>query len=258
MSSLIDAAGRPLKGARPDAQAKTASPGAAPAPSGTPAGSYIKDSSLQTFAAAHRLRVIEDAAEEHGQTYKGRKVGSFGDITTVSFYPNKHITTGEGGMVTCHTADMAANVRLYRDQGQDPNQTYFHPVMGFNYRLTDLQGAVPNMNLVQGRGSSNATNIYIRGVGQRKARGPRRAQHRQHPAHHRYPAGLPDAEHLVARAGRALKVAKTELIYIADEKLDLMTDSVLLAEDGRSIHRYGPYTFAEMHIVEIGASGALA
>jgi methylase of polypeptide subunit release factors len=70
--------------------------------------------------------------------------------------------------------------------------------------------------------------------------------------------GVERTRELVARAGLALKVAKTELIYIADEKLDLMTDSVLLAEDGRSIHRYGPYTFAEMHIVEIGASGALA
>lgn len=62
---------------------------------------------------------------------------------------------------------------------------------------------------------------------------------------------------IVARAGLALKVAKTEWIYIADEKLDLMTDSVLLAEDGRSIHRYGPYAFGEMHVVEIGTPRAL-
>ena len=70
--------------------------------------------------------------------------------------------------------------------------------------------------------------------------------------------GVERTREIVARSGLALKVAKTEWIYIADEKLDLMTDSVLLAEDGRSIHRYGPYTFGEMHIVEIGAPGTLA
>jgi release factor glutamine methyltransferase len=70
--------------------------------------------------------------------------------------------------------------------------------------------------------------------------------------------GIERTREILARGGLSLKVAKTELIYIADEKLDLMTDSVLLAEDGRSIHRYGPYTFGEMHIVEIGAPGALA
>jgi methylase of polypeptide subunit release factors len=69
--------------------------------------------------------------------------------------------------------------------------------------------------------------------------------------------GVERTREIVGRAGLGLRIAKTEWIYIADEKLDLMTDSVLLAEDGRSIHRYGPYTFGEMHIVEIGAPGAL-
>jgi len=63
---------------------------------------------------------------------------------------------------------------------------------------------------------------------------------------------------LVKRLGFELRIASTSLIYIADEKLDLMTDSVLCAEDGRSIHRYGPYTLAEMHIVEIGAAECFA
>lgn len=69
--------------------------------------------------------------------------------------------------------------------------------------------------------------------------------------------GVERTREIVGLAGLDLKIAKTEWIYIADEKLDLMTDSVLLAEDGRSIHRYGPYTFGEMHIIEIGAPGAL-
>lgn len=70
--------------------------------------------------------------------------------------------------------------------------------------------------------------------------------------------GIERTREILAPAGLALRVARTELIYIADEKLDLMADSVLLSEDGRSIHRYGPYTFGEMHIVEIGAPGDLA
>ena len=62
---------------------------------------------------------------------------------------------------------------------------------------------------------------------------------------------------LLQGIGLALRVAATTLVYIPDEKLDLMTDSVLLAEDGKSIHRYGPYAFAEMHIVEIGEPDTL-
>lgn len=63
---------------------------------------------------------------------------------------------------------------------------------------------------------------------------------------------------LVKQSGLEMRVASTTLIYIVDAKLDLMTDSVLCAEDGRSIHRYGPYTLADMHIVEIAAAGVLA
>ncbi len=70
--------------------------------------------------------------------------------------------------------------------------------------------------------------------------------------------GLERSRDIVSRLGLELRVAATTLIYITDEKLDLMTESVLCAEDGRSIHRYGPYAFAEMHIVEIGAPGTLA
>ena len=88
------------------------------------------------------MLIVEDAAEAIGARVRGTHVGGHSDIATFSFFGNKTLTTGEGGMVTCHDAKMAANVRLYRDQGQDPNQTYFHPVLGFNYRLTNLQAAV--------------------------------------------------------------------------------------------------------------------
>jgi methylase of polypeptide subunit release factors len=69
---------------------------------------------------------------------------------------------------------------------------------------------------------------------------------------------LDRSREIVTRRGLELRVAATTLIYIADEKLELMTENVLCAEDGRSIHRYGPYAFAEMHIVEISAPGTLS
>ena len=70
--------------------------------------------------------------------------------------------------------------------------------------------------------------------------------------------GLDRSREILTGLGLEMRVAATTLIYIADEKLDLMTESVLCAEDGRSIHRYGPYAFGEMHIVEIGAPGSLS
>ncbi len=88
------------------------------------------------------ILIVEDAAEAIGARVRGTHVGGHSDIATFSFYGNKTLTTGEGGMVTCHTHEMADRIRLYRDQGQDPNRTYFHPVLGFNYRLTNLQAAV--------------------------------------------------------------------------------------------------------------------
>jgi len=88
------------------------------------------------------VAVVEDAAEAIGARVRGQHVGAAADIATFSFFGNKTITTGEGGMVTCQTPEMAARIRLYRDQGQDPERTYFHPVLGFNYRLTNLQAAV--------------------------------------------------------------------------------------------------------------------
>ncbi|MBM3665468.1 MAG: DegT/DnrJ/EryC1/StrS family aminotransferase, partial [Actinobacteria bacterium] len=88
------------------------------------------------------VAVVEDAAEAIGARVRGHHVGASADIATFSFFGNKTITTGEGGMVTCHSPEIAARIRLYRDQGQDPDRTYFHPVLGFNYRLTNLQAAV--------------------------------------------------------------------------------------------------------------------
>ena len=97
---------------------------------------------IMQIAEANRLWVVEDAAEAHGAQIHGRKVGSIGTCGMFSFYGNKIITTGEGGMVTTDDADLAGQVRLYRGQGQDPARRYWFPVIGFNYRMTNIQAAI--------------------------------------------------------------------------------------------------------------------
>lgn len=85
------------------------------------------------------LKIIEDAAEMHGQTYFGQPCGSFGDISTFSFYPNKHITTGEGGMVVCNDTALAERCRLLRNLAFVPEKRFVHEELGWNYRFTHLQ-----------------------------------------------------------------------------------------------------------------------
>ena len=88
------------------------------------------------------LFVLEDAAEAHGALYKGKRVGSFGECAMFSFYGNKIITTGEGGMVVTDDAELATKLRLLRGQGQDPERRYWFPVVGYNYRLTNVAAAI--------------------------------------------------------------------------------------------------------------------
>lgn len=97
---------------------------------------------ILALAQEHGLFVLEDAAEAHGARYKGRPVGSIGHCATFSFYGNKIVTTGEGGMVTTNDAALAERLRLYRGQGVDPHRRYRHPVVGFNYRMTNVAAAI--------------------------------------------------------------------------------------------------------------------
>ena len=91
----------------------------------------------------YNLKLIEDAAEMHGQLYKGRKCGSFGDISTFSFYPNKHITTGEGGMIVCNDPVLADRCKKLRNLAFEPNgRRFIHNEIGWNYRMTNLQAAL--------------------------------------------------------------------------------------------------------------------
>jgi len=94
----------------------------------------------------HGLAVIEDAAQAHGAKYKGRPVGSLGDIACFSFYPGKNLGAyGEGGAVTTSNAEYARTIRMLRDWGQDGK--YHHVLRGFNYRMEALQGAILRVKL---------------------------------------------------------------------------------------------------------------
>ncbi len=94
------------------------------------------------IAKCNNLAVIEDAAEAHGAEYKARKVGGIGDIGIFSFYGNKIITTGEGGMIVTNDSWIAERVRRLRNHGMSTTRRYWHPHLGYNYRLTNIQAAI--------------------------------------------------------------------------------------------------------------------
>ncbi len=94
------------------------------------------------LAKKYNLKIIEDAAEMHGQTYKGQPCGSFGDISTFSFYPNKHVTTGEGGMIVTDSEEITNRCRSLRNLCFKPERRYVHDELGFNFRMSNLQAAV--------------------------------------------------------------------------------------------------------------------
>lgn len=97
---------------------------------------------IRAVAVKHGLFVIEDAAEAHGAQYKGKLVGTLSDISTFSFYGNKILTTGEGGMVCTQDDRLAARVRQLRGQGQDLQRRYWFTMVGYNYRMTNIAAAI--------------------------------------------------------------------------------------------------------------------
>ncbi|HXQ38432.1 MAG TPA: DegT/DnrJ/EryC1/StrS family aminotransferase, partial [Anaerolineales bacterium] len=97
---------------------------------------------VMEIAHRHNLYVIEDAAEAHGARIDDKPVGAFGDVSTFSFFGNKIITTGEGGMVVTNNADLAQKIRQLKGQGVDPDRRYWFPIVGYNYRMTNIQAAI--------------------------------------------------------------------------------------------------------------------
>lgn len=98
--------------------------------------------SVIELAQKYELMIIEDGAEAHGLEYKGKKCGSFGDISIMSFYPNKHVTTGEGGMVLTDNERMYERCNSFRNLCHKPGFRFVHEELGYNYRMSNIQAAV--------------------------------------------------------------------------------------------------------------------
>lgn len=126
---------------------------------------------IMDVARRHEVVVIEDAAQAHGARYKGRTVGSIGDIGCFSFYPTKNLGAyGEGGAITTSNAEHARTIRMLRDWGQD--RKYHHMLCGYNYRMEGLQGAILRVKLRHleqwteaRRGAANAYNRLLADCG---------------------------------------------------------------------------------------------
>jgi perosamine synthetase len=105
-------------------------------------GNPVEIEPVAAIADKYGLFMVEDSAEAHGAEYGGQHCGTFGDIATFSFYGNKLMTTGEGGMVITNDERLFGRMKLLRGQGMDPDRRYWFPVLGYNYRLTNLQCAI--------------------------------------------------------------------------------------------------------------------
>jgi len=105
-------------------------------------GMPVNMDKIAKMAERHNLRVIEDAAQAHGLSYKSQPCGSFGDISIFSFYPNKHVTTGEGGMVLVDNPELAERCRSLRNLCFGEKQRFVHHELGFNYRMSNVQAAL--------------------------------------------------------------------------------------------------------------------
>jgi perosamine synthetase len=97
---------------------------------------------INHIAAVHGLWVVEDAAEAHLATYKGKRVGNLAPIATFSFYGNKIFTSGEGGALSLSDPNLEVRIRTLRGQGMDPMRRYYFPVVGYNFRMTNIQAAI--------------------------------------------------------------------------------------------------------------------
>ena len=98
---------------------------------------------IQVVAERHGLRIIDDSCEALGAEYKGRKLGAFGDAATFAFYPNKQITTGEGGMIVTDDGEIAKLCRSMRNQGRDEMGAWLeHVRLGYNYRMSEMSAAL--------------------------------------------------------------------------------------------------------------------
>lgn len=97
---------------------------------------------MQAIAEKHGIYIVEDSAESLGASLDGQMSGTLGDVSTYSFFGNKTLTTGEGGMVLTSNDEVAARMRVLKNQGNSPTVRYYHDMLGFNYRMTNIQAAI--------------------------------------------------------------------------------------------------------------------
>lgn len=95
---------------------------------------------IMKLAKKYKLKVVEDAAQAHGAEFKGKKIGSFGDLACFSFYGTKNMTTGEGGMITTNDNNLYNKIKMLRSHGS--SKRYYHKFLGFNFRITDIQAVI--------------------------------------------------------------------------------------------------------------------
>ncbi|MBV9537903.1 MAG: DegT/DnrJ/EryC1/StrS family aminotransferase [Acidisphaera sp.] len=105
-------------------------------------GAACDMNAIAEIARAHGLALVEDCAEALGTTIDGVHVGRFGNVGTFSFFGNKTVTTGEGGMVICDDQALADRMRMVKGQGQSRDRRYWHEALGFNYRMTNICAAI--------------------------------------------------------------------------------------------------------------------
>ena len=105
-------------------------------------GSPVDMGPIRELCRKHKITLIEDAAEALGTEDSGMKAGALGTLAAFSFFGNKTITTGEGGMITTNDDGLAQRIRQLKDQGQPPDRRYWHDIVGYNYRMTNLQAAI--------------------------------------------------------------------------------------------------------------------
>lgn len=144
--------------------------------------------SIMAIAKEHGLIIIEDCAEAHGAQFRGKRVGSFGDVACFSFFGNKIITTGEGGMCVTNDPDLNEKMRILRDHGMSRQCKYYHEHVGFNYRMTNLQAAI---------GTAQLSDIENRLIWRRKLDEAYRAELQDISGLHMQTDGLPGRERVV-------------------------------------------------------------
>lgn len=110
-------------------------------------GNAMDIDAVNTFAKKHNLKILWDAAQSHGATYKGKDIGCFDHAVSYSFYPSKNMFVGEGGMVTTNDDTLAHKLKYLRTHGQTGK--YYHEMLGLNYRMTDVEAAIGRKQLLR-------------------------------------------------------------------------------------------------------------